>query len=104
MEAITRVYKTFSDGIYSALSRLPENRYYEVKFEDFEKDPMQSITMLYKHLGKEMSSLHKQAIMSFLEENRDFRKNHYTLTEDEVSLIEEKLKEELDRTGYENPH
>jgi hypothetical protein len=104
MEAITKVYKTCSDSIHAALQQLPENRYFNVKFEDLEKDPLQTLNILYKHMGTGLDSSHEQAVKSFLSENADFRKNRYTLTADEVSLIQKELKEELERTGYANPY
>jgi len=101
---VIAVYKTMMNNIRKSLDSLPENSYSEVKFEEFEADPLHVLKTLYDQMGLTFSSEQEQVILNFLRQNKDYRKNRYTLSEEEANQISVELSHELKRCGYENPY
>jgi hypothetical protein len=101
---ILEVYKTFHDNIRNSLDRMPEHRYFEIRFEDFEKAPVESLKALYQHMGVKFTEETEKKVYDFLTSNKDYRKNHYALSPGEIALIGEKLSDELQKSGYTNPY
>lgn len=101
---VTATYKTFTESIKRSLGELPEKRYNEIQFEKFEQDPLQTINSLYKHMGMNISRDLEQTINNFLHANKDYKKNRYALSAEEVNLIGKELSDDLEKTGYKNPY
>jgi omega-hydroxy-beta-dihydromenaquinone-9 sulfotransferase len=84
------------------LESIPENRRYEIRFEQLEKDPLDQIRKLYAAFNLPFSQEAQQNMESFINRIRGFEKNHFTLTEQEKDLICDKLKNHMEYFGYQN--
>lgn len=82
------------------LKSLPKERYYEIKFEDLEKDPLAGIQLIYKHLNVEFSSEFKKQISDFLNSVKEYKKNKYIMQEDDRLAINNILKSWMDEKAY----
>ena len=92
------------NSIRKSLAALPDNSYSELKFEELETDPIGMVKILYDQMGLTFTSEQQQAILDFIRENKDYKKNRYTLSTAEANQISEELSHELKRYGYENPY
>lgn len=104
LSEVIAVYKKMTDKIRKSLDSLPDNSYSEVKFEEFETDPLRALKILYEQMGLTLSSNQEQVILDFLDENKGYRKNKYTLSADEANLIAGELRHDMEKNGYENPY
>lgn len=101
---VVSFYKTMISHIRKSIASLPDTSYSEVKFEDFEANPMDVLVNLYDQMGITFTSDQQQVILDFLKENKNYEKNRYTLSRAEANHISEELHHELKRYGYENPY
>ncbi len=101
---IVSFYKKMKKNIRKSLAALPDNSYSEVKFEEFETDPIGVLKNLYDKMGLTFASDQQQVILDFIQKNKDFKKNRYILSTAEANQISEELSFELKRFGYENPN
>lgn len=79
---------------------IPENRYYELKFEDLEKDPAKEIELIYKQLNVQFSEEFKKQINEFLISVKDYQKNKYTMPVGDKLKINEILKSWMAEKDY----
>lgn len=77
-----------------------ENRFYELKFEDLEKDPVKEIKSIYKHLNVQFSDEFKQQINNFLISVKDYQKNKYIMPEGDKLKINNILKSWMTEKNY----
>ncbi|NOQ28094.1 MAG: hypothetical protein GQ564_22250 [Bacteroidales bacterium] len=63
------------------LKVLPKNRYFEIKFEDLEQNPINEIKSIYEHLGVEFSDEFEKQIGEFLISVKEYQKNKYSMPE-----------------------
>ena len=82
------------------LENIPEKRKYEVRFEDFEKNPRESIIELYNHFNLGFSSDFDLKLNNFLLSIKDYQKNKYILPEENKIIISGVLKSWMDRYNY----
>ena len=104
LSEIVSFYKKMINSIRRSLAALPDNSYSELKFEELETDPIGMVKILYDQMGLTFTSEQQQAILDFIRENKDYKKNRYTLSTAEANQISEELSHELKRYGYENPY
>lgn len=79
---------------------LPEGFYAETKYEYLEQDPLGTLRKLYASLGLTLTERFEQAVLEYLESNRDFRKNSFSLADDERKLISAELKDHMEKYSY----
>lgn len=101
---VIAVYKMMMNNIRESLDSLPDGSYSEVKFEELEANPMHTLENLYGQMGLIISADQQQTISNFLNQNKDYRKNRYTLSAEEANQISVELSHELHKYGYENPY
>ncbi len=82
------------------LRGLPDNKYIELKFEDFENDPVKSIKSVYEHFGFKYSKNLENKMNDYLKELGDYRKNKYCLTDNEKEIIESELRDHMIYYNY----
>ena len=87
----------------NSLDSLPDNSYSEVKFEEFEYDPITTLKSLYDQMNLSFPSDQQKVILNYLNQNKGYRKNRYTLSVEEANQISMELSHELNKYGYENP-
>jgi omega-hydroxy-beta-dihydromenaquinone-9 sulfotransferase len=79
---------------------IPKGAFTEIRFEDLEKDVIDTLKKAYSDIGLEFSELYEQRLVAFLDENKDYEKNSYTLKFDEKALILQKLQPHFKRLEY----
>lgn len=82
------------------LKKLPAEKYYEIKFEDLEKNPVQNIKTIYQHLGVQFSEEFEEQLNQFLISVKGYQKNKYTLPEGERLEINNILKPWMREKNY----
>ncbi len=86
--------------IQSDSKKLPKERYYELKFEDLEKDPKEEIKSIYKHLNVQYSKEFEKQITDFLISVKEYQKNKYTMPESDKLEINNILNSWMTEKNY----
>lgn len=81
-------------------ANLSEGSFTEVRYEDLEKDPVGEIKKIYSRLGFAFTSEHERSILHFMEEKKNYRKNSFTLDEEEKESIVKSMSGYMDLYGY----
>jgi omega-hydroxy-beta-dihydromenaquinone-9 sulfotransferase len=79
---------------------IPQGSFAEIKFEDLEKDVINTLKKAYNEIGLTFSSQFEQKLYAFLKENKDYKKNSYSLQTEEKELISRKLESHFKRLNY----
>jgi omega-hydroxy-beta-dihydromenaquinone-9 sulfotransferase len=98
---VARVMSGMQAYIARELKEIPDNRKYEIKFEELESNPQQSIEKLYKHFKWSLTDDTTQKVQHFLSDNRDYKKNSYTVSAEVKETIKEHLAGFMLEYGYE---
>ncbi len=93
-------FDTFMSNIYEHLSLLPEESYKELRFEDLEHDPINTIKSIYAHFDIDYSENFDTLLKKFLQSISTYKKNKYNVTEEQEAMISRRLHTHLDRGGY----
>ena len=86
--------------IETDLKDLPVERHCELKFEDLEKNPIEEIKLVYKHLNVQFSEEFEQQINNFLISVKGYQKNKYTIPEGDKLEINNILKSWMEEKNY----
>jgi omega-hydroxy-beta-dihydromenaquinone-9 sulfotransferase len=88
------------DAIEKDLKKIPDNRKIEIKFEDFEISPKESIKNIYNHLNLVFTADFEMKLNEFLLSIKDYQKNKYTLPEENKKTIAGVLKPWMEKFNY----
>ena len=72
----------------------------EVRYEDLEKDPSAEIERIYKELGLDFSSDHREGINGFIAAKKNYRKNIFNLSQEEKDIINRTLVDYINHYNY----
>jgi hypothetical protein len=100
---ISETSKVLNDMLYNIdddFKSLPNDKYYEVKFEDLENDPKTHIKSIYKHLNVEFSGEFEKQIDLFLESVKEYKKNKYEMPKDDRLEINNILGQWMSKKKY----
>lgn len=100
VQEICRVMNILNEKITAGIKALPERNYAEIMFEDLEKDPVTVIRQLYSALGLDFSEQLERKIVEYMTRNLNFKKNSFTLSENEKTLISSELKDYMRKYSY----
>jgi hypothetical protein len=79
---------------------LPAEAMVQIKFEDLEKSPVEVLKEVYRQLDLPFSIVFEDRINSFMQQNRAFRKNSFSMTDEEKSLISRELADQIKTCNY----
>jgi len=79
---------------------IPEGHLIEVRFEDFEADPVGMAAAIYERLGLEGFEKVRPAMERYIGSRRGFKKNKYRYDERTVRLVEQNWGDALRQWGY----
>ncbi len=71
---------------------LPVERFYELRFEELEKNPIQEIKLLYEHLNVEFKPVFEKQLENFVVSVKGYQKNKYEISEHDRLEINDILK------------
>jgi hypothetical protein len=80
--------------------QVPQGSLHEMKFENLEKTPKQSLQMLYRNLGLPDFESFREKTMTYLESISDYRKNVYHLDDKSKRIVHQKWSGIFERYGY----
>ncbi len=100
VKEVSEMLNLMLQKIESDSGLFPNNRFYEVKFEDLENDPLHEIKQIYKQLNVEFLERFEQQINKFLISVKDYQKNKYSIPETDKLEINNILKGWMEQKNY----
>ena len=100
---ILAIYRQTMDRYQQDKQLIPKKHLVEIKFEDFERQPLETIRQIYRGLGLPGFETSKQAFQDYIDSQKDYQKNQYSLTPEQIEQIEEFWSPDIQRWGY-RPH
>lgn len=100
IKEITLFLNKFLHKIQTDLYELPSDQYYEICFEDLEKNPIAWIKKIYGHFGIEYSSNTEKKMQQFLEGLKSYRKNEYHLCSKQRETIVNQMRDQMMHYNY----
>ena len=100
LEELITVYDRVLVSIRRDLSLVPADRRCEMKFEELEAHPVETMSRTYAALGMDFSGEFRSRLEAFLGDVRHYKKNTYTLTSEERQLITQSLQDHRRHYGY----
>jgi hypothetical protein len=82
-----QVLASYVEYVDRESGKLEAGQFIDVKFEALETDPVNELKRIYSALGLQFTDSFLSEVNRFLSVNRDFKKNSYTLSEEEKSVI-----------------
>jgi hypothetical protein len=99
-EETAREVEDFRVSVNESRVKLKEGAFSEIRYEDLEKDPVGEIRRIYSELGFSFSQEHADSILRFMEEKKNYRKNVFTLTQEQKDSINKVLGCYMDSYSY----
>ena len=98
---IVETYSELYDKYESEKHLIPEGHLVEVRFEDFERDPLAEAEEIYAKLGLGDFQSVKPLMAAYVGEKKGFKKNKYQYDEHTVSTVREHWHKAVEQWGYE---
>lgn len=99
LETYTKLYRDYD----SALAEIPDLNLVELKFEDFEKDPIGNLESIYGKLGLKDFEQSRPLFEQYVNSQKSYQKNKYEMPREMVELVDAHWGELVERWGYEVP-
>lgn len=97
---IIEVYRRLYNRYEEEKHLIPAGNLVEIKFEDFEEDAFGITRDLYGQLGLSGFDESEKAIVSYIEQKKDYRKNDYRYEDHTMKIVEENWGTTLKEWGY----
>ena len=98
---VIEIFKEMYENFFEEIKSLPEDSFYEVKFEEFEKDPLPIMEDIYKKLNLADYEPARAAIEEYWKEQDGYQKNQYDYPERLIKKVNERLGFYFEHYGYE---
>jgi len=102
-ENILWYYRQLMQKYLAEKDMIPPANRVEIRFEDFEANPLAEVRRLYEELDLPGYGDAEAAFREHLDSCRDYKKNHYKIDEDTIRKVQEHWGFAIDRWGYEPP-
>jgi len=102
-EIIIYVYKTLHNDYFNQMNQIPKKQLYELKFEDFEKNPIYFLREIYNSLNIKGFDDSKHLFERYFKENKKYKKNTYSIERDTLKKIKKEWKFVFEKLKYSNP-
>jgi omega-hydroxy-beta-dihydromenaquinone-9 sulfotransferase len=99
-ENIFTIYTEMIDSYHRDKHLIPKGALVELKFEDFEKSPLQELSRIYAELSLPNFDDAKPAFEKYIESKSGYKKNKYVLDPDLKQKIAERWRDDIERGGY----
>jgi hypothetical protein len=100
LEQVVDVFDRVLTQVRADLAALPRNRWMEIRFEDLERQPQETLRMVYGLLGMTFDDQYAARLTAFLSSVKDYRKNKHELSAEHKAYIERTLQHHMQRDGY----
>jgi len=101
MKDIISLLDRMYNKVQADLQELPKEKWVEVRFGEFEKDPVDQLKKIYKHFNMPFTDEYVSDLKEKLFQMKEHKKNKYVLSDDHKELIREKLKKHFAYYNYE---
>lgn len=98
---IIETFKEMYEAFFEEMKLLPADRFYEVKFEEFEKNPLPMIEEMYKQLNLGDYEKVRKDIEDYWKTFEDYKKNEFDYPEGLMKKVNERLGFYFEHYGYE---
>lgn len=98
---ILRTYMQLFERYEQDKALIPEGQLFELKFEDFEADPVGMTERIYRELGLEGWEQAKPAIVQYVGAKKGHKKRQYNYDPRTIELVESHWMKAIKRWGYE---
>lgn len=99
-ELTLQSYPRMMTALSNDVADLPPERYVELRFEDFEQDPIAQVELIYRQLGLIGFDAVRDRFRQYLEANRRYRKNQYCFPPEDNQRVYDHWRPFIDRWGY----
>ncbi len=96
-------YKRLMDDYIKMRAMISDENLYELKFEDFEKDPLKYLKEIYKDLLNDDYSRVEEKFREYFETQKSYKKNRYKLDRNKLNRISGQLSDYMELYGYDVP-
>jgi len=100
IEDVATVLDKMLDKIRKNLRQLPKEKYCEVSFESFEKDPVSSLKTIYSEIGMDFTNDFEEKVRIYVSQLKSYQKNEYSIGEDEKEIIQKILINQFNYYNY----
>jgi hypothetical protein len=97
---ILETYQRMMTTLLADAALLPPGRFVELRFEDFEEDPLGQLERVYGSLGLDDFASARPAFARYLEGVKGYRKNHHRPSADTLETITRAWRPFIERWGY----
>ena len=102
-EMVFSLYEMLIKDYEATKSIIPAQHLVEIKYEDFEKDPLEGIRAIYEKLNLEGFEYSRDQFIAYLDEQKKFEKGNYPYQQDESAYIASRLEFAMKMYGYDKP-
>jgi hypothetical protein len=99
-ENILTIYEQIMGRYQQDKHLIPQDHLVEVKFEDFEKRPVNEMERIYRRLHLPGFEDSVSAFVDYADSQKEYQKNHYSLTPQQVERISRRWSADIRRWGY----
>jgi hypothetical protein len=103
-ELILASYPRMMGAIAHDAADLPSNRWIELRFEDFEQDPVHHIEQIYHHLGLDGFEAANPKFGQYLDSRKRYQKNQYSFSQADADTVYAHWHTFIDQWGYPAPN
>ncbi|ASC73203.1 PAPS-dependent sulfotransferase Stf3 [Halomicronema hongdechloris C2206] len=102
-QVILSTYPRLMTSLLQDSAALPEHDFVELRFEDFEADPLTHLEHSYSQLQLDGFQQARPHFIAHLKSRQGYRKNRYTFTAETLEQVQTHWQPFLDRWGYQPP-
>ena len=102
-DLILNSYPRMITALQTGSANLPNNSFAEIRFEDFEKQPLQELARVYETLGLEDFTQAKPQFEAYLNSLQGYQKNTYTFAPEMIQTVEQRWLPFIQQWSYEKP-
>jgi hypothetical protein len=102
-ELILNSYPRMMNAVAADTRDLPPNQFVELRFEEFEKDPVEHISRIYRQLELEGFDDVQSQFTAYLESRKRYRKNSYQFPLEDIKMVGDRWHSFIAQWGYEPP-
>ncbi|HUT80406.1 MAG TPA: sulfotransferase [Candidatus Bathyarchaeia archaeon] len=98
---IIDIYKELYVNWDEKIKDVPKENWVDIKYEDFIKQPFETIKKIYSDLKLTDCEESQERIQAYLDSEKDYKPREYTLTDELITQVNENCDHILKRFGYE---
>ena len=102
-EMIITVYKKMMQAYEESKSLIPAENLMEIRFEEFEADPMAKLEEIYRDLLKDDFNKPRQELKNYLESLKSYKRNAYEVEQKKIELVKKEWGASMEKWNYTVP-